>query len=116
MSMDKAAKASARLTQAAKIQGVEFNALLAGIDGAAKGTILANSDFGRFLSGLGLTNTALKEAAENGKTYELIMSKLADIPDIAAQFIPSLAPSRYDMIKPDLQRLLVSGRKVFSPL
>jgi hypothetical protein len=83
--MDKAAKASARLTQAAKIQGVEFNALIAGIDGAAKGTILANSDFGRFLSGLGLTNTALKEAAENGKTYELIMSKLADIPDIAAQ-------------------------------
>jgi hypothetical protein len=85
MSMDKATKAAARLTQAAKIQGVEFGALLAGIDGVAKGTILANSDFGRFLSGLGLTNEALKEAANSGQTYELIMSKLADIPAVAAE-------------------------------
>ncbi|MDR3347035.1 MAG: hypothetical protein LBN32_00320 [Helicobacteraceae bacterium] len=60
MSMDGATKASVRLTQAAKMQGIEFNALLAGIDGVAKGTILANSDFGRFLGSLGLTNEALK--------------------------------------------------------
>jgi hypothetical protein len=84
MSMDQATKAAARLTQAAKIQGVEFGALIAGIDGVAKGTILANSDFGRFLSGLGLTNEALKEAANSGQTYELIMSRLGDIPAVAA--------------------------------
>jgi hypothetical protein len=84
MSMDGATKAAVRLTQAAKMQGIEFNALLAGIDGVARGTILVNSDFGRFLNALGLTNEALKEAADSGKTYELIMSKLADIPDVAA--------------------------------
>ncbi|MDR0747547.1 MAG: hypothetical protein LBE89_06630, partial [Helicobacteraceae bacterium] len=69
------------------------NALLAGIDGVAKGTILANSDFGRFLGGLGLTNEALKEAAASGQTYELIMGKLADIPAVAAEGAKGYAQS-----------------------
>jgi hypothetical protein len=77
MSLDQAASAASRLTQAAKLMGLETGALLAGIDGVAQGTILANSDFGRFLSGVGLTSEALKEAAQNGKTYELIMNSLS---------------------------------------
>jgi hypothetical protein len=84
MSLDQATKSATRLTQAAKIQGVEFNALLAGIDGVARGTILANSDFGRFLGGIGLTNEALKEATKTSQTYALIMQKTADIPAVAA--------------------------------
>ena len=47
---------------AAGAAGVEFNQLLAGVDGLATGTVLANSDLGRFLSSLGITNKKLKES------------------------------------------------------
>ncbi|GHV09142.1 hypothetical protein AGMMS50229_18730 [Campylobacterota bacterium] len=76
MSLDQAANASARLTAAGKLMGLEMGAIIAGIDGVASGTILANSDFGRFLSGVGLTSDALKEAAASGKQYELIEGSL----------------------------------------
>ena len=49
-----------KLAIASKVGGVEFNSLLAGVDGLASGTVLANSNLGRFLSSLGLTNEALK--------------------------------------------------------
>jgi len=41
---------------------IEFQGLLAGVDGLATGTVLANSDLGRFLTGLGLTNEELKNS------------------------------------------------------
>ena len=49
---------------AAGSAGIEFNSLLAGVDGLATGTVLANSDLGRFLGGLGLTNKKLKESTD----------------------------------------------------
>jgi len=54
--------------------GIEFNSLLAGVDGLATGTVLANSDLGRFLNGLGLTNEALKETDD---VVDLLQSKLS---------------------------------------
>lgn len=51
-----------KLSIAANAGGVEFQSLLAGVDGLATGSILANSDLGRFLSSIGLTNQALKES------------------------------------------------------
>jgi len=51
-----------KLSVAAGAAGIEFNSLLAGVDGLATGTVLANSDLGRFLGSLGLTNQALKES------------------------------------------------------
>jgi hypothetical protein len=51
-----------KLAIASKVGGVEFNSLLAGVDGLASGTVLANSDLGRFLSSLGLTNDKLKKS------------------------------------------------------
>jgi len=50
------------LSIASGAAGIEFNSLLAGVDGLATGTVLANSDLGRFLSSLGLTNEKLKES------------------------------------------------------
>ena len=47
---------------AAGAGGIAFNSLLAGVDGLATGTVLANSDLGRFISSLGLTNEALKNS------------------------------------------------------
>jgi len=60
---------------AAGAGGVQFNELLAGVDGLATGTVLANSDLGRFLSSLGLTNKKLKESKD---VVGLLNSKLKD--------------------------------------
>ncbi len=64
-----------KVSIAAGAAGIEFNSLLAGVDGLATGTVLANSDLGRFLSGLGLTNKELKESSD---VVGLLNSKLKD--------------------------------------
>jgi len=53
-----------KLSIAAGAGGVQFQSLLAGVDGLATGTVLANSDLGRFLSTIGLSNEALKESTD----------------------------------------------------
>lgn len=53
---------------------LDFNSVLAGVDGLANGTVLANSDLGRFLKGIGLTNEALKNSSD---VIALIKEKLA---------------------------------------
>ena len=53
-----------QISIAAGAGGIEFNSLLAGVDGLATGTVLANSDLGRFLSSLGLTNEELKKSTD----------------------------------------------------
>lgn len=75
---------------------VEFNSLLASVDGLVDGTFLANSDFGRFLKTLGLTPDVIKKsddklklltesmqdfaalAPELGKSYDAALSNLAN--------------------------------------
>ncbi|WP_026804681.1 hypothetical protein [Aliarcobacter lanthieri] len=54
---------------------VDFNSIIAGIDGLADGTVLANSDLGRFLKSIGLTNEAIKESSN---VVALFKSKLSD--------------------------------------
>lgn len=60
---------------AAGAAGIQFNSLLAGVDGLATGTVLANSDLGRFLNSLGLTNKRLKDSKD---IVALLNSKLKD--------------------------------------
>lgn len=55
---------------------IDFNQVLAGVDGLASGTVLANSELGRFLVPLGLTNEALKNTDD---IVGLINEKLKDI-------------------------------------
>ena len=50
------------LSIASGAAGIEFNSLLAGVDGLATGSVLVNSDLGRLLKSLNLTNKALKES------------------------------------------------------
>ena len=64
-----------KISIAAGAGGIEFNSLLAGVDGLATGTVLANSDLGRFLGGLGLTNEALKNSTD---VVALLNEKLKD--------------------------------------
>lgn len=49
-----------KISIASGAAGIEFNSLLAGVDGLASGTVMANSDLGRLLNSLGLSNRALK--------------------------------------------------------
>jgi len=74
-----------KMSIAAGSAEIEFNSLLAGVDGLATGTVLANSDLGRFLSGLGLTNQALKESDDVVKLLEdrLSQFKAADTMNVA---------------------------------
>jgi hypothetical protein len=68
-------KITKSLANASASAGIEFNSLLAGVDGLATGTVLANSDLGRFLKPLGLTNKALKETSD---VTALVIEKLKD--------------------------------------
>lgn len=61
------------LAVASGVAGIKSNQLLAGVDGLATGTVLANSELGRFLSALGLTNDKLKESKD---VVELLNSRL----------------------------------------
>jgi len=67
-------KLTEKLAIASDATNIEFNSLLAGVDGLATGTVLANSDLGRFLGAIGLTNKALKETDDVMGT--LLNSKL----------------------------------------
>ncbi|WP_418180741.1 hypothetical protein ACNSOL_01340 [Aliarcobacter lanthieri] len=53
---------------------INFDQIIAGVDGLADGTVLANSDLGRFLKSIGLTNEAIKESSN---VVDLFKSKLS---------------------------------------
>lgn len=52
------------LAIASGVAGLKTQQLLAGVDGLATGTVLANSELGRFLTALGLSNKELKESTD----------------------------------------------------
>lgn len=68
-----------KLSIAAGSNGIEFQQLLAGIDGLATGTVEVSSELGRFLKSIGLTNESLKKSSN---IYETINSKLKDVKGI----------------------------------
>ena len=55
--------------------GIQFQQVLSGVDGLATGTVLANSELGRFFNSIGLTNKALKETSD---IVSLVNEKLGD--------------------------------------
>ena len=64
-----------KLSIAAGAAGIEFNQLLSGVDGLATGTVLVNSDLGRFLRSMGLTNETLKNSKD---VVGLLLDKFKD--------------------------------------
>ncbi len=74
-STDDMVRLTEKISIAAGAAGIEFNSLLAGVDGLASGTVLANSDLGRFLASIGLSNEALKQTDD---IVGLLNEKLAD--------------------------------------
>lgn len=78
VSMSRTGATTAQMTKiveklAIATNGMDFNSILAGVDGLADGTVLANSDLGRFLKGIGLTNEALKNSSD---VAGLVLEKL----------------------------------------
>ena len=83
-------KLTEKLAIASSSAGIEFNSLLAGVDGLASGTVLANSDLGRFLNSIGLSNDVLKESND---VVGLLNEKLKDFqaPDTIGVAISNLS-------------------------
>ncbi|WP_345993766.1 phage tail tape measure C-terminal domain-containing protein [Sulfurimonas sp. HSL-1716] len=77
---------------AAGSAGVQFNELLAGVDGLATGTVLANSDLGRFLKSIGLSNDKLKNTSD---VVGLVKSRLEqfEVPDTWSVSVSNLENS-----------------------
>ena len=76
VSTDQMVELTKKVSIAAGSAGVEFNQLLAGVDGLAKGQVEANSEFGRFLDNMGLSNDVLKNSKD---IYKTINDALVDI-------------------------------------
>lgn len=68
-----------KLSIAAGSNGIEFQQLLAGIDGLATGTVEAGSELGRFLKSMGLGNEVLKSSTN---IYETLNNKFKDVKGI----------------------------------
>lgn len=68
-----------KLSIAAGSNGIEFQQLLAGIDGLATGTVEAGSELGRFLKSMGLGNEVLKNSTN---IYETLNNKFKDVKGI----------------------------------
>lgn len=76
VSTDEMVELTKKISIAAGSAGVEFNQLLAGVDGLAKGQVEANSELGRFLDNMGLSNEVLKSSKD---IYKTINDALVDI-------------------------------------
>jgi len=67
-----------KMSIASGAAGIQFQQLLAGVDGLASGAVASNSELGRFFRSLGLTNEALKKASQSaGGLEKLLNDKLS---------------------------------------
>ena len=112
VSQEKLLKLTKLISIAASSQGVQFQPLLASIDGLANGTVKANSDLGKMLNSIGLSNSALKEAAKTGNQFTLAISKLKAFAIAGKQVqtqwdgITSNLKTQWDILWGDLQKPL----------
>jgi len=79
VSQEKLIKLTKLISIAAGSANVQFQPLLASIDGLASGTVKANSDLGKMLVSMGLTNSSIKEAAKTGSQFDLIINKIHEL-------------------------------------
>lgn len=98
-----------QLSIAAGSSGIQFQQLLAGVDGLASGTVLANSELGRFLGGIGLTNEELKKSND---VVGLIQERLKDVkPIMDFDTAVSNLGNSFDVLAGDLTKPLFDELK-----
>lgn len=96
-----------KLSVASAGAGIAFNQLLAGADGLASGMVLPNSELGRFLNSINLTNEAIKQSSA---PLDLIKSKLSGFESLPSFDIEvSKLKNSIDLIKLELSSNAFTG-------
>ena len=117
VSQEKLLKLTKLISIAAGSSGVQFQPLLASIDGLASGTVKANSDLGKMLTSMGLTNSAIKEAAKTGSQFDLIINKIKELKEagslVQTQWagITTNLKTQWDILWGDIQKPLFEELK-----
>jgi hypothetical protein len=94
-SMEDVVELTKLLGLAASVSGVEFDSFISVVDGVADGSYDASSEFGKFLSTIELTPTAIQNSTDK---IELIKSKLESFEPLG-----EVVQNSFDGIKSNLQ-------------
>lgn len=84
MSLNQAKNAMKAIAAAANVSGVSVDSLKVTLDSLGSGIANTATDFGRFVSAMGLSTEEMSKAKQEGKLYELIMEKLGPLSESAA--------------------------------
>ncbi|WP_295701261.1 hypothetical protein [uncultured Helicobacter sp.] len=93
MSLEQAKNAMKAIAAAANVSGVSVDSLKVTLDSLGSGIANTATDFGRFVSAMGLSTEEMSKAKQEGKLYELIMEKLGPLSESAAFSANSYAVS-----------------------
>ena len=85
MSLEQAKNAMKAIAAAANVSGVSVDSLKVTLDSLGSGIANTATDFGRFVSAMGLSTEEMSKAKQEGKLYELIMEKLGPL-ELSAAF------------------------------
>ena len=83
MSLSEAISAMEAIALAAQVSGASADSLKMTLDSLGAGIAQTQTDFGRFVSSLGLTTEAMSKAKAEGKLYSLIIEKLGSFAEDA---------------------------------
>lgn len=76
MSLEEAINAMEAIAYAGQVSGASVDSLKMTLDSLGAGVAQTQTDFGRFVSSLGLSTEAMSKAKKEGKLYALIIEKL----------------------------------------
>lgn len=76
MSLEEAISAMEAIAYAGQVSGASVDSLKMTLDSLGSGVAQTQTDFGRFISSLGLSTEAMSKAKEQGKLYALMIEKL----------------------------------------
>ena len=93
MSLEQAKNVMKAIAAAANVSGVSVDSLKVTLDSLGSGIANTATDFGRFVSAMGLSTEEMSKAKQEGKLYELIMEKLGPLKLSAAFSANSYAVS-----------------------
>lgn len=85
MSLSEAISAMEAIALAAQVSGASADSLKMTLDSLGSGIAQTQTDFGRFVSSLGLSTEAMSKAKAEGKLYSLIIEKLGSFAEDASR-------------------------------
>lgn len=85
MSLEEAISAMEAIAYAGQVSGASVDSLKMTLDSLGAGVAQTQTDFGRFISSLGLSTEAMSKAKAEGKLYSLIIEKLGSFAQDASR-------------------------------